>query len=116
MEVNHFYFLPSQHDKLVSLTSHLPHLIIFQLLKVISEKNGKLKKCVGTGLIDTTRIGKSNIEMWAEIFSLNRKNILKGIEQFQKEMEKTKRFIEKREKSKIIKEFEKGKKWREKIG
>ncbi len=110
-----FLLSPSQHDKFVSLTSHLPHLIIFQLLKMLSEKNGKLKKCVGTGLMDTTRIGKSNIEMWAEIFSLNRKNILKGIEQFQKEMEKTKKFIEKKEKSKIIREFEKGKKWREKI-
>jgi len=110
-----FLLSPSQHDKFVSLTSHLPHLIVFQFLKVISEKNGKLKNCIGTGFIDTTRIGKSNIEMWAEIFSLNRENILKAIEKFQKEIEKTKKFIEKGEKSKIIKEFEKGKKWREKI-
>jgi len=110
-----FLLSPSYHDKFVSLTSHLPHLIVFQFLKMLSEKDGKLKKCIGTGFIDTTRIGKSDIEMWVEIFSLNRENILKGIEQFQKEMEKTKRFIEKGEKSKIIKEFEKGKKWREKI-
>lgn len=112
-----FILSPSEHDKLVSLTSHLPHLIIFQLLEMFAEKKEikKIEKCIGTGFIDTTRIGKSDIEMWAEIFSMNKQNIIKGIEEFQDALEKTKRFIKKSNKSKIIEKFEKGKKWREKI-
>jgi len=109
-----FSLSPVEHDKFVAFTCHLPHFIVFLLLKIISSEKETIKKCIGPGFLDTTRIGKSNIEMWAEIFLYNKENLLEGISKFQKEIEKTKKYLKTNNKE-IIKELEKGKKWREEI-
>ncbi|HOV21102.1 MAG TPA: prephenate dehydrogenase [bacterium] len=114
---NTFFLTPSEHDKFVSLTSHLPHFLVFQFLKIISQEKEKKKieKCIGPGFLDSTRIGKSNVEMWTEIFLNNKENILRGISKLQKEIEKTKKYLKANNKEKILKEFEKGNKWRNSI-
>ncbi len=112
---NTVFLTPSQHDRFVSFTSHLPHFIIFQLLKTLSQEKERktIEKCIGPGFLDTTRIGKSNAEMWTEIFLYNKENILNTLSKFQKEIEKTKKYLKGNDKKKILKEIETGKKWRE---
>lgn len=96
---------PAEHDRLVALTSHLPHFLVFSLLSVI-EKYGKeepkLFNCVGTGFLDTTRIGKSNPELWAEIFIDNRKNLLFYLEEFEKKISEIKKMLKEREYEKLV--------------
>ncbi len=85
---------PKLHDKIFSLTSHLPHVVAFSLISLFSKrKSSEYKKYIGGGLKDFTRIAESDPTMWENIFSLNKKNLLKDISDFEKEINKIKTFI-----------------------
>ena len=82
------------HDKIFSLTSHLPHVVAFSLISLFSKrKTSEYKKFIGGGLKDFTRIAESDPSMWENIFSLNKNNLLKDINDIEKEINKIKRFI-----------------------
>ena len=68
---------PKLHDKIFSLTSHLPHVVAFSLISLFSKrKTSEYKKLIGGGLKDFTRIAESDPVMWENIFSLNKNNLL----------------------------------------
>ena len=82
------------HDKIFSLTSHLPHVVAFSLISLFSKrKTSEYKKFIGGGLKDFTRIAESDPAMWENIFSLNKNNLLKDISDIEKEINKIKTFI-----------------------
>jgi prephenate dehydrogenase len=82
------------HDKIFSLTSHLPHVVAFSLISLFSKrKTSEYKKFIGGGLRDFTRIAESDPAMWENIFSLNKNNLLKDISDIEKEINKIKAFI-----------------------
>ena len=82
------------HDKIFSLTSHLPHVVAFSLISLFSKrKTSDYKKFIGGGLKDFTRIAESDPAMWENIFSLNKNNLLKDISDIEKEINKIKTFI-----------------------
>ena len=82
------------HDKIFSLTSHLPHVVAFSLISLFSKrKTSEYKKFIGGGLKDFTRIAESDPTMWENIFSLNKKNLLKDISEIEKEINKIKTYI-----------------------
>ena len=85
---------PKLHDKIFSLTSHLPHVVAFSLISLFSKrKTSEYKKYIGGGLKDFTRIAESDSMMWENIFSLNKNNLLKDISEIEKEIKKIKTFI-----------------------
>ena len=59
------------HDKIFSLTSHLPHFVAFSLMKVIYDNNIDLNTYAGGGLRDFIRLSQSSPEMWGDIFQSN---------------------------------------------
>ena len=69
-----------EHDKIFSITSHLPHLIAYNLIKTAQDfqKNNKknLIKFSAGGLRDFSRIAASNEVMWRDIFFSNKKNMI----------------------------------------
>ena len=88
------YLDPKLHDKVFSLTSHVPHIVAFSLISLFSKRKlSEYKKFIGGGLKDFTRIAESDPLMWENIFSLNKKNLLKDIGEFEKEIKKIKEFI-----------------------
>ncbi|GEM_PF-500090 len=100
------YYTPKEHDHMVALTSHLPHLAAFSLLvQYIEQENsspqGSLTDGVGTGFLDFTRIGASSPEMWLDIFFTNRENIIKKIDDYIKIMENCQSFISDNKQQKI---------------
>ncbi len=68
-----------EHDRALALTSHLPHIVASALVSTVPEKYFRL---AGPGLHDTTRIASGDAELWAQIFALNRDNVLGALEQF----------------------------------
>jgi len=107
---------PEKHDEILGFTSHLPHFLIYVLLYVGLKNNKKiLESCYGSGFLDTTRIGKSNHEMWTEIFISNKKNLLKWIKKYEEELKNFKNCLENEKIKKLIKLLEKSKFYREKI-
>ena len=107
-----------QHDKIFAITSHLPHLIAYNLILTAtnfknSNKNNILKFSAG-GLRDFSRIAASNEIMWRDIFFDNKINMLKVIDLFINNLKTFKREIKQNRKSLEIK-LKKLKRVRQKI-
>ena len=110
---------PTKHDKIFSITSHLPHLIAYNLVKTAQdfEKNQKfdsLKYSAG-GLRDFSRIAASNEIMWRDILFDNKNNVLTAINLFIKNLNNFKKNINSKNHKAILKKLRQTKKVRSKI-
>ena len=108
-----------KHDKIFSITSHLPHLIAYNLVKSAQdfEKVSKfnLIKYSAGGLRDFSRIAASNEIMWRDIFFDNKFHITKAIDLFIKNLRSFKEDINKKNNKSILKKLTQTKKVRTKI-
>ena len=108
-----------QHDIIFSITSHLPHLIAYNLVKTATDfekgKKYNLIKFSAGGLRDFSRIAASNEVMWRDVFFSNQKNIISAINLFIKNLKAFKRDISIKNSNKIIKKLIDTKKVRKKI-
>ncbi len=108
-----------QHDIIFSITSHLPHLIAYNLVKTATdfekEKKFSLIKFSAGGLRDFSRIAASNEVMWRDVFFSNQKNIISAINLFIKNLKAFKRDISAKNSNEIIKKLIDTKKVRKKI-
>lgn len=73
-----------EHDRIVGLTSHLPHLTASALASLTPEN---WLDYTGTGFRDTTRIAGGGIEMWSSILRANRQAILLALAHLQTRLE-----------------------------
>ena len=108
-----------QHDYILSITSHIPHLIAYNIvntsLNIQDEKESVIVKYSAGGLRDFTRIAASNPIMWRDIFIQNKKNISKMIDKFIEDLEDLKKAIENEDGKKLEEIFTKTKKIRKEI-
>ena len=75
-----------EHDKIFAITSHLPHLIAYNLIKTAQDfqkmqKRNLIKYSAG-GLRDFSRTAASNEIMWRDIFFSNKDNMISSIDKF----------------------------------
>ena len=107
------------HDKIFSITSHLPHLIAYNLIKTAQDFQKTQKKDVikfsAGGLRDFSRIAASNEIMWRDIFFNNKNNISKAIDLFIKNLNQFKKDINSKNNKSIVKKLIQTKKVRSKI-
>ncbi len=110
---------PEKHDKIFSMTSHLPHLIAYNLVKSAQDfekiQNFNLIKYSAGGLRDFSRIAASNEIMWRDIFFNNKQNISKAIDLFIKNLNSFKKDINSKNNKSILKKLIQTKKVRSKI-
>ena len=108
-----------QHDHILSITSHMPHLIAYNIvntsLNLQDEKETNIIKYSAGGLRDFTRIAASNPIMWRDVFIQNKKNTSKMIDKFIKNLEDLKKAIENEDGAKLEQIFIKTKKIRKDI-
>ena len=108
-----------KHDQIFSITSHLPHLIAYNLVKSAKDFEKKIKfdliKYSAGGLRDFSRIAASNEIMWRDIFFDNSQNISKAIDIFVKNLKDFKKDIRKKKNKSMIGKLIKAKKVRSQI-
>ncbi len=108
-----------KHDIIFSMTSHLPHLIAYNLIKTATsfekEKKYSLIKYSAGGLRDFSRIAASNEIMWRDIFFSNSKNIISTIDLFVKNLNIFKKDIKSKKSLSLSKKLISTKKVRQKI-
>ena len=108
-----------EHDKIFSITSHLPHLIAYNLVKSAQDfekiQRFDLIKYSAGGLRDFSRIAASNEIMWRDIFFDNKKNLIKAIDLFIKNLNGFKKDINLKNNNFILKKLVQTKKVRYKI-
>jgi len=97
---------PESHDKILSMTSHLPHILSFILVDIISKNKmiDNIDSYSGGGFRDLARLAKSDITMWADILLTNKSNIISSITKFSDSLASFKKMISKGD-SKKIKEY-----------
>ena len=108
-----------QHDYILSITSHMPHLIAYNIvntsLNIQGEKESAIVKYSAGGLRDFTRIAASNPIMWRDVFIQNKKNTLNMTDKFIENLEDLKKAIENEDGKKLEQIFTKTKKIRKDI-
>jgi len=110
---------PEQHDEILSLTSHLPHAIAYNIVRTVMNVEDKLKQEViqysAGGLRDFTRIAASNPLMWRDIFLDNNENITKGIDNFIEKLQELKKALNDKNGAKLYQIFNSTKEVRKEI-
>ena len=106
------------HDKIFSITSHLPHLIAYNLIKTAQDSQKMQRKNLiqysAGGLRDFSRIAASNEVMWRDIF-FNNDNIIKAINLFTKNLNSFKKIIQNKNNKKLLSRLSSSKKVRTQI-
>ena len=113
------YMSAEHHDKVMAITSHIPHLITYNIVGTAAnlEKDTKSEviKYSASGFRDFTRIASSDPIMWRDIALNNRKQILHMLDKFNSDLKNLKGAILKRDKNKLFKLFSKTRKIRQAI-
>ena len=108
----------NDHDSIFAITSHLPHLIAYNLIKTAQDSEKIQRKNLiqfsAGGLRDFSRIAASNEVMWRDIFFSN-DNIIKAINIFTKNLNSFKKIIQNKNNKKLLSQLSHSKKARRKI-
>lgn len=100
---------PSGHDKILALTSHLPHITAVSLTLLLSPQ---AKSLIGNGFRDTTRIAVGSPQIWVDICKTNRKNLIDACGKIIENISTIKDLLQKEDWGKLFIEFDKAKKLR----
>lgn len=74
---------PKEHDRILGLISHLPHILAAALVNASSFEDMTF---AGKGFIDTSRIASGPADIWTDILLTNPANIVKGIDKLQRQL------------------------------
>jgi cyclohexadieny/prephenate dehydrogenase len=77
---------PARHDLVLAVTSHIPHLIAYNLVATAYDMEamteGEVVKFSAAGFRDFTRIAASDPTMWRDVFLHNRDAVLEMLDRF----------------------------------
>ena len=89
--------LPEHHDRVLAVTSHLPHLIAYTIVGTATTLGDDLRSEViaysAGGFRDFTRIAASDPVMWRDIFMNNREAVLDVLQRFSEDLTALQRAI-----------------------
>ena len=88
---------PAHHDKVLALTSHLPHLIAYNIVGTADDfgeqTRSEVIKFSASGFRDFTRIASSDPTMWRDIFLSNREAVLEMLGRFNEDLSALQKMI-----------------------
>lgn len=84
---------PTFHDEMIAFTSQLPHVLAVSLTN--SDIEGRnTGEFIGDSYRDLTRIANMNEKLWSLLFLGNKENLLKAMNNFEREFDKLKKYLE----------------------
>ncbi len=87
----------AHHDKVLAITSHLPHLIAYTIVGTASDleavTQSEVIKYSAGGFRDFTRIAASDPTMWRDVFLTNREAVLEMLQRFSEDLTALQRAI-----------------------
>jgi cyclohexadieny/prephenate dehydrogenase len=88
---------PGHHDRVLAITSHLPHLIAYTIVGTATDLESTLQQEVikfsASGFRDFTRIAASDPTMWRDVFLNNREAVLDVLQRFTEDLTALQRAI-----------------------
>ena len=109
---------PEEHDFILALTSHLPHLAAAGLVNMAEDfrqEDSRIIKAVASGFLDTTRIAGSSPALWHDICMSNRKAIVSTLKTYRELLRKIETAIKNGESPALIKFLEKARDTRDEL-
>ena len=107
------------HDKIIAITSHLPHLIAYTIVGTASDLETDLKNDVikfsASGFRDFTRIAASDPIMWRDVFLNNTEAVLEMLQRFNEDLSDLQKAIRKKQGNKLHSFFSRTRSIRRKI-
>jgi cyclohexadieny/prephenate dehydrogenase len=101
---------PARHDRVLAITSHLPHLIAYNIVSTAydmeSVDEGEVVKYSAGGFRDFTRIAASDPVMWRDVFLNNREAVLECLGRFTEDLIALQRAIRYGDGDTLMREFE----------
>ncbi len=90
---------PNYHDEVLAATSHLPHLLAFGLVDLLTDNKqlGDVFQYTAGGFRDFTRIASSDPTMWRDIATYNADALASWLKNYQKELTKIIDLVENQE-------------------
>jgi len=81
---------PKHHDLVLAITSHVPHLIAYNIVGTAADletvTQSEVIKYSASGFRDFTRIAASDPTMWRDIFLNNREAVLEMLGRFNEDL------------------------------
>ena len=97
------------HDRVLAITSHLPHLIAYTIVGTAVDLESDLKHDVirfsASGFRDFTRIAASDPTMWRDVFMANDEAVLEMLQRFSEDLSYLQRAIRWKEADKLFELF-----------
>jgi cyclohexadieny/prephenate dehydrogenase len=88
---------PAHHDRVLAITSHLPHIIAYTIVSTASDladaTQSEVIKFSAGGFRDFTRIAASDPVMWRDVFLNNREAVLEMLGRFTEDLTALQRAI-----------------------
>ncbi|MCR9079242.1 MAG: prephenate/arogenate dehydrogenase family protein [Hyphomonadaceae bacterium] len=110
---------PVRHDRVLAITSHLPHLIAYNIVSTAydmeSVEQGEVVKYSAGGFRDFTRIAASDPVMWRDVFLNNKDAVLETLGRFSEDLAALQRAIRWGDGDTLMKEFTRARGIREAI-
>lgn len=98
-----------RHDRVLAITSHLPHLIAFNIVSTAFDmetvEQGEVVKYSAGGFRDFTRIAASDPVMWRDVFLNNRDAVLECLGRFSEDLAALQRAIRWGDGDALMREF-----------
>lgn len=81
---------PEHHDRVLAITSHLPHLIAYTIVGTVADLEEQARsevfKYAAGGFTDFTRIAASDPVMWRDVFLNNREAVIEMLGRFTEDL------------------------------
>lgn len=88
---------PDHHDMVLAITSHIPHLIAYNIVSTVFDLEERTQKeaikYAASGFRDFTRIAASDPVMWRDVFLNNREAVLEMLTTFNEDLARLQRAI-----------------------
>lgn len=99
----------ARHDRVLAITSHLPHLIAYNIVSTAHDMErvdeGDVVKYSAAGFRDFTRIAASDPVMWRDVFLNNREAVLETLGRFSEDLAALQRAIRWGDGDALMREF-----------
>jgi len=100
----------ARHDRVLAITSHLPHLIAYNIVSTAYDmenvKDGEVVKYSAGGFRDFTRIAASDPVMWRDVFLGNKDAVLETLGRFSEDLAVLQRAIRWGDGDTLMREFQ----------
>ncbi len=94
----------THHDNVLARTSHLPHLLAYNLVAQLSNHNDNMDifRFAAGGFRDFTRIAASDPTMWHDIFYANKPALLSAVDEFTAQLGQLRTIIENNDSEQLL--------------